>query len=89
MLIKRMGHDATQHGFRASFSTWCRERTAFPRELVEHSLAHVVGDAVERAYSRETALERRREVMAAWSVYCDGGAGAEVIPLRRAGASNE
>jgi integrase len=84
-----MGHDVTQHGFRASFSTWCRERTSFPRELVEHSLAHVVGDAVERAYSRETALERRREVMAAWGAYCDGKAGADVIPLRRAGASNE
>jgi integrase len=83
MQIKRMGHDATQHGFRASFSTWCRERTAFPRELVEHSLAHVVGDAVERAYSRETALERRREVMAAWSAYCGGGAGASVITLVR------
>lgn len=86
MLIKRMGHDVTQHGFRASFSTWCRERTSFPRELVEHSLAHAVGDAVERAYSRETALERRREVMAAWAAYCGGGAGADVIPLRRAEA---
>ena len=84
MLIKRMGHDVTQHGFRASFSTWCREQTAFPRELVEHALAHVVGDAVERAYSRGTALERRREVMAAWAAYCDGGKGADIIPLRKA-----
>jgi integrase len=82
-LLERMNVAAAVHGFRATFSTWARECTSFPRELVEAALGHVVGDVVERSYQRGDALERRRELMAAWGNYCTS-TGAEVVQLRRA-----
>jgi integrase len=82
-LLKRMGSKTAVHGFRASFSTWARECTSFPRELVEAALGHAVGDIVERSYQRGDALERRRELMAAWGNYCTSTR-AEVVQLRRA-----
>ena len=72
---------AAPHGFRSSFSTWARECTGFPRELVEAALGHAVGDIVERSYQRGDALERRRELVAAWASYIDRQS-AEVIPIR-------
>jgi integrase len=80
-LLKRMGCSVAVHGFRASFSTWARECTSFPRELVEAALGHAVGDVVERSYQRGDALERRRELMAAWASYIDRRS-AEVVQLR-------
>ena len=56
------------HGFRTSFRNWCGE-TGVPREVAERCLAHVVRNQVERAYARSDLLERRREVMEAWSDY--------------------
>jgi len=48
------------------------------------ALAHVVGDKVEAAYRRGTALEKRRKLMEAWAKYCAQPiAGAEVVLLRR------
>jgi integrase len=60
----------TVHGFRSAFSDWAGEETDFKREIVEWSLAHQVGSAVERAYRRSDALEKRRELMSAWGAYC-------------------
>jgi integrase len=80
-LLKRMNVAATAHGFRASFSTWARECTSFPRELVEAALGHAVGDVVERSYQRGDALERRRELMEAWARHCDRRS-EEVVQLR-------
>jgi len=34
-------------------------------------LAHAVGDMTERAYRRGDALSKRRELIDAWSRYCD------------------
>jgi hypothetical protein len=51
-------------GHRSRLGRW--RKRGFPRELAEAALAHVVGDATERAYARGDALERRRELMAAW-----------------------
>ena len=69
-VLRRLGaKPATVHGFRSSFRDWCGEHTEFPRELAEEALAHNVGDAVERAYRRGDALERRRPLMAAWETY--------------------
>jgi integrase len=82
-VLKRMNAKAAVHGFRATFSTWARECTSFPRELVEAALGHAVGDIVERSYQRGDALERRRELMATWGNYCSN-LGAEVIPIRAA-----
>jgi integrase len=84
-LLRKMGHSVTAHGFRASFKTWASERTAFPRELIEAALAHVVGDAAEQAYSRGDMLAKRRQLMEAWSEYCSRPhvEAAEVVALRK------
>ena len=60
----------TIHGFRSSFSDWGGEETDHPREIIEWALAHKVGSAVERAYRRKDALEKRRQLMTAWGKFC-------------------
>ncbi len=70
-VLRRMGaNKCTVHGFRSSFRDWAEDIGDFPRELAEQALAHKVGNAVERAYRRGDALERRRGLMEAWSAYC-------------------
>lgn len=71
MILRRMNvEDATMHGFRSSFRDWVGNETDFQRELAEAALAHVVGDAVEQAYRRSDALDKRRTMMNAWARYC-------------------
>lgn len=70
MILRRMKVDVTVHGFRSSFRDWSGNETAFPREVAEAALAHVVGDQTERAYRRSDALEKRRKLMIAWANYC-------------------
>ncbi len=72
---------ATQHGFRSSFKTWAIEATSFPNELSEAALAHIVGDATERAYARGDRLERRRELMEAWARFIEPNSADNVVPL--------
>ena len=70
-LLKRIGHrDITVHGFRSSFRDWAAERSGMPREIAELSLAHEVGNAVERAYRRSDLIEQRKELMERWSLFC-------------------
>lgn len=61
----------TVHGFRSTFRDWAADRTTFAREIVEFCLAHVEGSEAEKAYWRSDVLDRRREVMNAWSQYCE------------------
>lgn len=68
-LVKELGFAADVHGFRTSFRTWAQERTSYPREVAEAALAHLTGDAVERAYARSDVFEKRREMMGAWACY--------------------
>lgn len=68
-LVKGLGFPADVHGFRTSFRTWAQERTNFPREVAEAALAHLSGDAVERAYARSDVFEKRRKMMEAWAAY--------------------
>lgn len=84
-LLKRMqiGGAFTPHGFRSSFRDWAAEKTSFPREVAEQALAHIVGDATERAYRRGDALEKRRELMQGWGHWCEPGDSGKVIPLLR------
>jgi len=63
----------TVHGFRSAFRDWAGNETHFAREVAEAALAHVIGDAAERAYRRGDALEKRRALMAAWASYCESG----------------
>ena len=64
--MRRSGLEAyTVHGWRTVFRTWC-QRNSVSYDLAEHALAHDVGSAVERAYARDTMVEQRAPVMAAW-----------------------
>ena len=70
-VLRRMGHDdITVHGFRATFRMWCGDNEIVPREVAEMCLAHAVGNRVELAYNRSTALARRRTAMNAWAQFC-------------------
>ena len=59
------------HGFRATFRTWAEE-TEEPWHLAETSLAHTVGNKVERTYQRADLLDLRRPLMQQWSDYVTG-----------------
>ena len=82
-LIAENGVDAVPHGFRSSFRQWAAERTNIAREVAEFALAHVVGDAAERAYQRSDLFDRRRELMERWAAYLRGER-ANVVSLRSA-----
>ena len=87
MLLRRMGRgDLTAHGFRSSFRDWVAERTTYSREVAEAALAHTLGDTVEAAYRRGDLMEKRRNLMADWSVFCSRTSPGEVIPIRSARA---
>ena len=57
-----------------------RRGTDFSREIAEAALAHVVGDATERAYRRGDALEKRRKLMDTWASYCEPEA-SNIVPM--------
>lgn len=82
-VVRRMGVDATPHGFRSSFKDWARSNTAYPDEVSELALAHVGSDATRAAYARDELLPKRQKLMADWAKYCrtitTEGA---IIPLR-------
>ena len=59
---------STVHGFRSSARSWMAE-TGVPAEVAEACLAHVPRSRVVQAYQRSDLLERRAEVMQAWSDY--------------------
>ncbi len=61
---------ATVHGFRSSFRDWASEETDHAREIAEICLAHIVGDATERAYRRGDILDKRRRLMKDWGNFC-------------------
>jgi integrase len=67
----KSGHPTTPHGLRATFRTW-GEDVGFPRDLLEESLGHQIGNAVERAYRRTDSFERRVAIMQAWASICCG-----------------
>lgn len=63
---------AVPHGLRSSFRQWAGEHTDYPREIIELCLAHDIMGSVERAYMRTDILEKRREIMTAWSNFLLG-----------------
>ena len=75
LLLRRLEIPCVPHGMRSSFRDWCSE-TGVRREVAEAALAHVVRNKVEAAYARSDLLERRREVMEAWSDYLLEGDGS-------------
>lgn len=61
------GETITAHGFRSTFRDWAGETTAYPREVIEHALAHQLKDKAEAAYQRGSLFEKRRALMADWA----------------------
>jgi integrase len=88
-LMRRMGRAETVHGFRSSFSDWAHETTSYPDNVIEMSLAHLVGSEVTRAYHRKDLLEKRRRLMVDWARFCSSPPPAaaqesgKVVPIRR------
>jgi integrase len=90
-LLKRLrpGADVSVHGFRATFKTWCSERTSYSHDTVEEALAHAIPSAVEKAYRRGDLFKRRIALMETWARFCAGppaAAGATVTPMRKVAA---
>jgi len=83
-VLRRMGrNDITAHGFRSTFRDWAGETTAYPREVIEHALAHQLKDKAEAAYARGTLFEKRRRLMADWGKYsATKRVPASVTPVR-------
>ena len=72
----------TVHGFRSSFRDWAAECTSAPHAVMELSLAHAVGSAVEAAYARSMLIEKRRALMMQWATYLESDE-KSVVPMGR------
>lgn len=70
-LDPRNKRPAVPHGLRSTFRQWAAER-GYPRDMAEIAIAHWIGTEAERAYQRADMLERRRDMMAAWSAFLRG-----------------
>jgi integrase len=67
---KRMGYDATAHGFRTVASTVLNE-TGFRVDVIERQLAHAERNKVRAAYNKAQHLAERREMMQWWADHLD------------------
>jgi len=68
-VLRGMNLDCTVHGFRSTFRDWAGETTSFPREVIEHALAHRLKDKAEAAYARGDLFVKRKKLMAAWTEF--------------------
>jgi len=72
---KKLGYDATVHGFRSTFKDWASQHKKYKHKeysdhLSEVALSHVVGDSTRNAYARDPLIEERRPMMDEWAEYC-------------------
>ena len=84
MVLRRMGADATVHGFRSSLRDWISEQTHYSSEVAEMALAHTIGNKVEAAYRRQDLLEKRRALLLDWESYCSSHIKNNVHQLKAA-----
>jgi integrase len=78
--------EMTGHGFRSMASTRLNESQQWHKDAIERQLAHAEGNAVRGAYNYAEHLPERKKMMQAWADYLDGlKAGAQIVPLKRAG----
>ena len=84
-MLKELRPGVVPHGFRSTFRDWCADRTAYPRDVAEAALAHVVKDKTEAAYRRSDLFEKRRRLMADWAKFCSTPvlSTGSVTPLRK------
>lgn len=87
-VIKRMKVDVTAHGFRSTFRDWAAELTSHSPEVIEMAMAHAIRNQVEAAYRRGDLLEKRRQLMDDWAVYCANQNRGTVILFNTKEASN-
>jgi integrase len=86
-ILRRLNRTETVHGFRSSFADFSHERTAHTNLTIETCLAHVSGDATERAYRRTDLFNKRRQLMDKWGEFCTTAprrAAGNVTPIRAA-----
>jgi integrase len=83
LALRRAGCVASVHGMRSCFASWAQDQGHAP-DLVEQSLAHAVGNQVQRAYQRSDVLDARRVLMDAWASFLTQPP-AVVVPFRAAG----
>jgi len=82
------GKVITAHGFRSTFRDWAGETTAYPREVIEHAIAHQLKDKAEAAYARGTLFEKRRRLMADWAKCCSTTTSSAIaLPINRSSQS--
>ena len=82
-VLRCMGrNDVSVHGARSSFKTWAAEQTAYPHDVIEAALTHVIGSRLEAAYRRGDFLEKRARLMNAWADFCAGTPAGNVVSLR-------
>lgn len=81
--IDATGKKITAHGFRSTFRDWAADTTDHSEQVIEACLAHASGSQVVRAYRRTDQLERRRELMEAWSEYVTRPSNSNIVQLRR------
>jgi hypothetical protein len=53
------------------------------RYSTETALAHVIGDKAEQAHRRSDALDKRRNLMEAWTAYCEPKGSNNVVQIRK------
>lgn len=79
---KRLGFDATAHGFRTTASTILNE-SGFRVDVIERQLAHGERNKVRAAYNRSQYLAERTDMMQWYSDYLDGlKAGGNIVPIK-------
>jgi len=77
------GHKAAVAPF---YDMLCVE--AYPREVIEHALAHQLKDKAEASYARGTLFDKRRRLMADWAKHCSTVANvASVTPINSKNAA--
>ena len=78
---KRLGFDATAHGFRTTASTTLNE-AGYRVDVIERQLAHGERNKVRAAYNRSQYLQERKDMMQWYSDYLDTlKTGSNVIPI--------
>ncbi|SFF07316.1 Phage integrase family protein [Sulfitobacter brevis] len=80
-VLNNMGEAGRPHGFRTSFRTWVQDTNAATYDVTETSLAHIIGNKVERSYARSDLLDQRRILMQKWAGYVTNASG-NVVKLR-------
>lgn len=80
---KRLGFNATAHGFRSTASTVLNE-AGFRPDVIERQLAHAERNKVRAAYNHSQYLAERSEMVQWWADYLDDQrAGEKVVSIHR------